>query len=734
MATKKSKSRLAEIYKAEKARGGGVASTLGKRALEKFDPRQFFNQDSFLAAVLPSLFKAYKVDTKATPETLAPSLSPAPTIGNVEVVNELSVIKTDTKINAKNSMVLPAMARDMNLMRQNIAKLVKAQGEKPAYKADMFFKRASERESEYESKFKRESTTPTTKATSTAAATQKSGGLGGIFGGLASMGMGIAGFLAAIGGAAFILNQMGGAKGLKDLLVNLAEGLGAFSGQSMIALGTLLGAGMLFGAVTGVSSKVGAALGITAIGVGIGGFMAGIAAGGVGVEFLGGTTGVKDMLMNLAEGLGAFSGQSLVALGALLGAGALFGAVTGISSKAGAALGITAIGVGIGGFMAGLSAGGVLTDMIGGSAGVKNMLVNLAEGLGAFSNPALSALGALLGAGALFGVVTGVAAPAGLAMMGGTMLGMTAIGLGLGGFLSGLSLGGAGINLFGGASGVKDMMVALAEGLNAFTSLDAGNLGKLALAIPAFGAALLGFFGLQGIGGIVKSFTDGIKGVFDWIFGNRTDKTPMQQLSEDLKLFSNINGDNLSKVGQGLKDLASGMLGLAQLKPEDIQKVQAAAAVAKTVAGTMPTSPTAPAAAPSNPNITSEVERRTGVTLNSQGRSASGMASVEARMSGVTPNAGQSTSPQRQDVQLPQTGPNGEFKNKSDFLTAMYPLAVRASEQLGGVDPNALLTQWGVESAWGTKTSGKYNYFGIKADKSWNGPKEDVMTHEVING
>jgi len=80
------------------------------------------------------------------------------------------------------------------------------------------------------------------------------------------------------------------------------------------------------------------------------------------------------------------------------------------------------------------------------------------------------------------------------------------------------------------------------------------------------------------------------------------------------------------------------------------------------------------------------------------------------------------------------TGPNGEFKSKDDFLKVMYPLAVEASKQLGGVDPNALLTQWGFESAWGTKTSGKYNYFGIKADKSWTGDKKDVMTHEYLQG
>jgi len=77
---------------------------------------------------------------------------------------------------------------------------------------------------------------------------------------------------------------------------------------------------------------------------------------------------------------------------------------------------------------------------------------------------------------------------------------------------------------------------------------------------------------------------------------------------------------------------------------------------------------------------------------------------------------------------------DGAFKNKEDFLKAMYPLAEKAAKELGGVDPNALLTQWGFESGWGSKVSGKYNYFGIKADPSWQGDKKDVMTHEYVAG
>jgi hypothetical protein len=517
MAVKK-RSRLSEIYKAEKARGGGVLSAVGKRTLEKVDPRQLFDQESFLAAILPSLFKAYKVKTPgfgSTTRKIAPTPSSEDSIGNVLVIKELSVIRTDSKISAKNSMVLPAMARDMNLMRQNVAKLVKLQDDKPAYKADMFFKRASEREAEYESKFKKEGG-----ATSNVGATSaiKGGGsLSGLMGGLgkglglAAIGAGIAGFLTALGAAGYAVNVMGGASGIKDLMVNLAEGLNAFTGQSLLALGALLGTGMLFGTVTGLKSKAGAALGITAIGLGIGGFLSGLAAGGAGVEFLGGATGVKDMLTGIAEGLNAFNTTSLAALGGLLGAGALFGVV--------------------------------------GSLG-----------------------GAKLAVGANIGI--GV------------------IGFAIGAFLTGLSAGGAGINYFGGAGGVKDMLVSVAEGLGAFTGVDAGNLAKLAGALPLFGAGLLAFFGTQGLAGIGKALGEGAGKIMDFIFGPSGEKeSPLEKISKDLKLFSNVDGNNLRGVGQGLKDLASGMKQLSDLSKKDVEKAIAAARAAAAAGVSLPQLP-----------------------------------------------------------------------------------------------------------------------------------------------
>jgi hypothetical protein len=70
---------------------------------------------------------------------------------------KLTRIGVDMKIMAKNSVVLPAMARDMNLMRMNMQKMVKLSGGTPSTKSDMFFKRAADREAQYEGQYKKSS-------------------------------------------------------------------------------------------------------------------------------------------------------------------------------------------------------------------------------------------------------------------------------------------------------------------------------------------------------------------------------------------------------------------------------------------------------------------------------------------------------------------------------------------------------------------------------------------------
>lgn len=185
-------SRLTQIYRAEKTKGRGLGSAIGKATLEKIDPRQFFNQQGLLASIFPSLFKAYKAPTQSEVSKTSPTALQFSTIGLENKIDDLS---THAKISAKNSLVLPSMARDMNLTRQNIARLVKLQGGKPSYKSDMFFMRAAEREAAYESQFKKQRPVMAAGTKPTATKTEESGpsffdkllkglAIGGLIGGL----------------------------------------------------------------------------------------------------------------------------------------------------------------------------------------------------------------------------------------------------------------------------------------------------------------------------------------------------------------------------------------------------------------------------------------------------------------------------------------------------------------------------------------------------------------------
>ena len=399
---------------------------------------------------------------------------------------------------------------------------------------------------------------------------------GGLMGGIMAVvgaGLGIAGILGAMAGVDALAGAIGAGDNLKSLMQNLAEGLGAFAGPSMIALGSLLGAGALFGAVGFMGTSFKVALGMTAIGAGLGGFFSGLALGDAGASFLNsdGST-LKALMVNLAEGLGAFSGPSMVALGTLLGAGAIFGAVSPVAGVK-AALGMAAIGAGLGGFFAGIAladAGAGFLNSDGST--IKTLMINLAEGLGAFSGPSMIALGALLGAGALFGAVGGPAV-AGMAA-----LGMSAIGLGLGGFFAGLAVADKGISLMMGdgqpGESIKFLMVNMGEGLGGLfdgvKDITLEDIAKLPLAAAAASSSMLAIAGANGIsailGGltkIVNFFTGGTNPMeFVMDIGEKADQvdagaTAIERVSEALKRLSGLDisiKSNFKDFANDLKD------------------------------------------------------------------------------------------------------------------------------------------------------------------------------------
>lgn len=150
-----------DILRKQRKSGAGIGSSLAtafsERAKERLDPRNYlFNRKGLATALFPGL-KGYQ--SQISTEKLKEKSS-TPDV-NVSAINDnFGVLKSQLRIIAKNSIVLPQMARDTNLVKQNIAKLVRAQGDTPARKADAFFQRAGERESQYENAIKAGKPTP----------------------------------------------------------------------------------------------------------------------------------------------------------------------------------------------------------------------------------------------------------------------------------------------------------------------------------------------------------------------------------------------------------------------------------------------------------------------------------------------------------------------------------------------------------------------------------------------
>ncbi len=271
--------------------------------------------------------------------------------------------------------------------------------------------------------------------------------------------------------------------------------------KGLAGIGALLGVVLPFAA-----KKIG--VGIAAAGVGIAAFFTGLAgAEAIIRKFIGDDAGkgLKELLKNLSEGLGAFSRKSFIALGTVLAAGIIFPKNT--------ALGLGAVGLGLGAFITALAGSDKLIQMMNGDGGenVKRLLKNLAEGLEPFSTKSFIALGAAMAAGSLLALFPGgaVAATAGIA----------GVGLGIGAFL--LALGGVSkfASLFGiDGSALKVLLKNMAEGLNELTAIEETDkllkrLAGIGLVGPAVLAAITSFTAAQGVDALIN----GAKKVINFI-------------------------------------------------------------------------------------------------------------------------------------------------------------------------------------------------------------------------
>ena len=305
-------------------------------------------------------------------------------------------------------------------------------------------------------------------------------------------------------------------------------------------------AGALAGGLGIAAKGIGAGVGLGALGLGIGAFFAGLSAGDAAGSYLNADMStIKKQMVTLGEAFSETPTDGLVRMGALLAAGGAFGALFGPSKAAKGVVGMGAIGLGIGAFFAGLAASDGLITMMGTDGSMlKSQMVNLAEGLSAFSGTSMAALGVLLGAGALFGQAPAIAGKA--------AVGMTLIGAGIGGFLTAFAAIGKVADFIGAdGSAMRNIMVNLAEGLNPLSQLDAGNLLELAPAMALLGPAVVSLLGGEGIGKVI--------GAIGSLFGSEEDESIFEKIYNGLQPLSTLNADNL----QGLVAISGVIGGLA---------------------------------------------------------------------------------------------------------------------------------------------------------------------------
>ena len=245
---------------------------------------------------------------------------------------------------------------------------------------------------------------------------------------------------------------------------------------------------------------------------------------------------------------GSFKESAGKGIGAGVGAGLGF-ALKGL----GAVATLGALGFGIGAFFTGLAVGDKAQAMIGTdmSATKKNM-ITLGEAFAETPTEGLLAMGVLAGVGAKFGSMKGA-------------LNMGLFGAGIGAFFGGLALGDKGMSLLNtDGSALKNMMVSLGEGLNAFSGASLVALGGLIAFGSAFGSAAVVGLPLLGTG-LALFFAAFDLAALAGVDGSGL-ATMLGNMALGIAPLTELDGLNLIAVGTGMAALGGGMVALMGAK------------------------------------------------------------------------------------------------------------------------------------------------------------------------
>ena len=342
-----------------------------------------------------------------------------------------------------------------------------------------------------------------------------------------------------------------------ERLLKAVQAMGGKSGKSVTknykgnSFGGSVG-GALAGGVAIGGKGIGAAVALGSLGLGLGGFFAGLAAADKLASMAGTDFGsVKTGMKSLGEAIAETPAKGLIGIAALMGVGAKFGSLKG-------AIGMSFLGMGIGGFFAGLALGDKAGDMMNvDGSGLKTQMKNFAEGISAFDDKTLVALAGVMAMGAVMGT-SAVSAAAG----------MTAVGAGIGGFFTAIAgVGDLGAELGIDGSGIRDMMTNIAGGLEKLAQLNYGNLLGLIPAVLGLGPAMLVLLGSKGL----SSIGDAITGFFG--VGDSEDDI-FSKVAKGLQKLEVLDVNKLSgltAVANSVKNLTDGLSTLSDIDFDDVR-------------------------------------------------------------------------------------------------------------------------------------------------------------------
>ena len=379
--------------------------------------------------------------------------------------------------------------------------------------------------------------------------------------GMGALGLGIAAFALAIGGASKIAEMMGGDSGALAMMISTF--FDGFNEENTAKMGVLIGlAAMLAGFKVKGRAFAGA---MTGLAMGIVGFAGGILLGesilGYGLSEMGAMDGSSIALI-LTNFFTSLTPEIAAKLGVIV---TIAGLLAGFNVKGREIAGaMTGIGAGIVGFAGGILLGEALVGYglaaMGGLDGSSIALV-LQNFFGAMSKDVIIGLGTIV-------TIAGIATKLGITDLKGSlgiMMGMTAIGAGIAGFSLGIILadGAAKLGAMANLDG-SSLKTLIGNFMGAFDGVGFVALGALITAGAVLGTALgpaaLVADWIAGLGGdnaggnlatLLTNIGRGIGGFLGGFVGSS-----MKQMEE-------IDGDKLAQIGRGIADLGVGMIAFA---------------------------------------------------------------------------------------------------------------------------------------------------------------------------